>query len=633
MTKEERVAEYRKKHFGECAVANCGMKMFIIAYRNNDDIDIVFQDGTIVCNQLYKDFVSGNIDNPNIGLVLKICNRIGEVVFAKNGQKMMIINYQNFYDADVLFEDGNIVKHVDCKRFKNGYVKNPNFFQNRIGETQTAKNGLEMKIIAYHDSSNIDIEFEDGTVVKKKRYDHFVAGKIKHPKYNPQRKDKRIGETSQSISGQKMTIIKYRSATDIDVQFEDGTVIQHTNYVSFLNGNISTILVSHKKSNPYAIRKPNKFKERLNEESISSLGQKMTIIKYVSADDIDVQFEDGTIVKHKAYYHFKNGSIANPNYKNFAHTSLNEYAILYYLQKYGFIKANQGSLKHLGFGKMELDCYHPTLNIAIEYDGYWHKEKNDIRKNEACKKAGIVLIRIRESTACKITNNYSKNFYLTDDKQLSKNFNEVLVNVCSYINSISLLNINTAEINFQKDSDEIYAQSSFVNLKFKIGDIKTATNGQKMKLISYRNSHDVDVQFEDGTVVKHKKAECFSNGNIKNPNFYKTKIGETSFSNRGQKMTIIAWRRSDNIDIQFEDGTIVYKARYDVFKKGQIQNPSIREDYKKTRTGMSTTNTAGEKMTIIEYRSSTDIDIQFEDGTIIKNQKYQNFQNGYIKKI
>ena len=27
-----------------------------------------------------------------------------------------------------------------------------------------------------------------------------------------------------------------------------------------------------------------------------------------------------------------------------------------------------------------------------------------------------------------------------------------------------------------------------------------ANNGQKMKLLVYRNSHDVDVEFEDGTI-------------------------------------------------------------------------------------------------------------------------------------
>lgn len=40
-----------------------------------------------------------------------------------------------------------------------------------------------MKIIAYHNKSNIDIEFEDGTVVYHKRYDRFIHGYISNPNY------------------------------------------------------------------------------------------------------------------------------------------------------------------------------------------------------------------------------------------------------------------------------------------------------------------------------------------------------------------------------------------------------------------------------------------------------------------
>ena len=40
----------------------------------------------------------------------------------------------------------------------------------------------------------------------------------------------------------------------------------------------------------------------------------MTIIEYRRNDDIDIQFEDGTIVKNRTYRRFKEGKIKNPNY-------------------------------------------------------------------------------------------------------------------------------------------------------------------------------------------------------------------------------------------------------------------------------------------------------------------------------
>ncbi len=52
--------------------------------------------------------------------------------------------------------------------------------------------------------------------------------------------------------------------------------------------------------------------------------------------------------------------------------------------------------KHAG---MEVDIFLPELNIGIEYDGRgWHKntKKNDLKKNFALSKDGILLIRIRE---------------------------------------------------------------------------------------------------------------------------------------------------------------------------------------------------------------------------------------------
>ena len=75
-------------------------------------------------------------------------------------------------------------------------------------------------------------------------------------------------------------------------------------------------------------------------------------------------------------------------------TSFVEYALVYYLKKYGLDIIH--SYKEKGY---ELDVYIPSEKIAIEYDGYyWHKDKveKDLEKNSKCKKDGIKLYRIRE---------------------------------------------------------------------------------------------------------------------------------------------------------------------------------------------------------------------------------------------
>ena len=78
-------------------------------------------------------------------------------------------------------------------------------------------------------------------------------------------------------------------------------------------------------------------------------------------------------------------------------TSFPEYALVYYLKKYGLEVIH--SYREQGY---ELDVYIPVLRIAIEYDGYlWHKDKTqqDLAKNYKCAMDGIKLYRIREGLA------------------------------------------------------------------------------------------------------------------------------------------------------------------------------------------------------------------------------------------
>lgn len=56
-----------------------------------------------------------------------------------------------------------------------------------------------------------------------------------------------------------------------------------------------------------------KIKDRTWEVVVSTYGEKMTIVRYGNARDIDVQFiKDGTVVEHRTYNDFKNGKIKNP---------------------------------------------------------------------------------------------------------------------------------------------------------------------------------------------------------------------------------------------------------------------------------------------------------------------------------
>ena len=124
-----------------------------------------------------------------------------------------------------------------------------------------------------------------------------------------------------------------------------------------------------------------------------------------------------------------------PNCNSEKHTSFPEYALVYYLKKYGIDVIH--SYKEKGY---ELDVYIPSKKIAVEYDGeYWHKnkEKKDLEKNLKCKRDGIRLYRIREGLVS--LNDYSIDYVVQNNKvDLSKIIGQLLYDIANINADIDL---------------------------------------------------------------------------------------------------------------------------------------------------------------------------------------------------
>lgn len=344
----------KDNRIGETNIANNGMSMTIIDYKSTSNITVKFEDGTIVANKNYNNFLIGCIRNPNLktntehadsrlnqtnttndGYVVKIIkynkynditvqfedgterrtdyksfqlgsirknprNRIGETNMSTNDGKMTIIDYKSVSDITVKFETGEIREHTDYKSFKNGHIqaiKKISKDTSRIGETVTASNGLKATIIAYRRAKDIDIEFEDGIIVTNKDYCNFKRGSITHPtvKYSDFRQQKRIGEKNISTNNGEITIIEYFDSNNITVQFEDGTIRKNTTYKSFKTGKIKPVKTD--------------TSTRDNECMMSNKHIKMQILKYNNARDCTVEFETGEIRKKIAYEPFKKGQV------------------------------------------------------------------------------------------------------------------------------------------------------------------------------------------------------------------------------------------------------------------------------------------------------------------------------------
>lgn len=360
-----------------------------------------------------------------------------------------------------------------------------------------------------------------------------------------------IGQKSQATNGQMMEIIKYVKSSNIDVKFEDGTIVRNKTYGAFKNGNI-------KNPNVGNIRKNKNKINRVGMKRTATNGQLMTIINYEGVHNIDVQFEDGTIVTGKNYINFIRGTISNPNCKIIG-ASIGEYAMLFYLKEYGYHKYKAGTLKNIGFGNFELDCYNEYEKIAIEYDGPLHSRRydKDYEKNKICQKNGIKIIRFRDTSLKPLPNSYKE--YVIPANGLSIEYENKLKEC------LSDLNIKI-DINFTRDRDAIYR---LYNTEYKnyLGKENISKCNEKMKVIAYRGYDDIDIEFEDGTVVYNRSYKEFKNGNVENPNnpsrnnykndIYEKWIGVSKITRRNQKMTIIGYRSPQDIDIEFDDDVII----------------------------------------------------------------------------
>lgn len=229
-----------KNRTGETRRAKNGMMMTIVDYRRSTDIDVQFEDGTICKNIAIKHFYEGNVRHPlyNTTQLKNTVQKIGESSVAANGMKITIIAYRNCHDFDLQFEDGTILKHyASQKLFKQKKVGYP---KNRIGQTIKATNGQTMTIIAYRDSTHIDVQFEDGTIITDKTYDCFKEGTIRNPnkpaEYKPNFND-RTGETRLTKQGVKQTIKHYKRYEEVVVLLEGGVEVK-TSYHRFKNGEI-----------------------------------------------------------------------------------------------------------------------------------------------------------------------------------------------------------------------------------------------------------------------------------------------------------------------------------------------------------------------------------------------------------
>lgn len=529
---------------------NAGQKMQILGYKSDTDIDVLFEDGTIVCHRSLKEFEKGRIRNPNQKLVVTAHSDydkyMGMTNTNKQGYIMTVIAYRKFNDVDIKFEDGTILRNRNMRGFLNGSIMKPLTPEEMksksekttpVGQINRNKAGELMKIITFRNSADIDVQFEDGAVAYHKTFYNFRIGNIGNPNTSKHARTRTtnsicLGRTGTNKLGQKMTIIGYRSTLDIDVQFDDGSIVYGCNMPAFQNK---------------TLRSPKSY---IGMTGVNNCGQSMKIIACRNGLDIDVQFEDGAVVTGQNMANFRRGLVNNPNH---------------------FI--GMTNINNKGY-KMTIIAYRGLRDIDVQF------EDGSIVRNRR-------LQTFKEGLIAK-----PKNLIGTKGKNRA---------------------------------------------------------GQVMTIVAYRGIMDLDVQFEDGAVSRGQSMKDFKAGYIKHPDYY---IGLKKMNKTRRIMTLIAYHSHSDVDVRFEDGTIVENQTFLDFKEGRVINPNYKLEKKDGYTTFEeyrvrhpfslesqaakvgeTTFINGQRATIVRYVSDTNVDVLFDDGTVVEKKLYAHFLHGKLKNL
>lgn len=173
--------------------------------------------------------------------------RLGEEKLQACGLTAKIIGYGSSSDMKVQFEDGKVIEHVSYYDFDRGALnynkqnKPEHALSYRIGEQIVCSNEMIATIIAYRSYQDIDVQFDDGVVVEHISYARFFQAGIPHPDHRPviwpRNLSKHIGLKKRTLDGYRELIAVHDDGT-LDYIEDDGTIIYNGSTASFFRRNI-----------------------------------------------------------------------------------------------------------------------------------------------------------------------------------------------------------------------------------------------------------------------------------------------------------------------------------------------------------------------------------------------------------
>lgn len=635
-----------KARIGERRQQNNGSWCKIIEYNNSNDILVRFDNGH-EARVDYSRFVSGDIGDGEIHRTKRVKNLVGHTYTNDIGESYQVIKDMG-ETVEVRFDNGVIktvrrkavytVRSIPKRRKESCHIGDEIFSKNgdRYIITHVYPRDKEVCEKQYVDVAGPEGEEKHVKVSNiRARKSHASATKAKRQEQGREQREKAlkavIGEKGTASCGTPITIIGGTGLKDITVQTPNGVVFKHQFYYRFKQGTISlgyskTIIGQHRK-------------KYLGMKVRQLIGYMAEVISYTDGNNVRIRFEDGEEVTTDIY-HFTHGLVAHPKVKAASNTSLNEYTLYYVFKKVGFSKKyiHDKSISEL-YGK-ELDLYNPKLHLAIEYDGWFHKnmKRKDKEKDRLCKVAGITIYRIREPHVPFLNDGIAKEWNLEDSHYFSPALRDTIQKIAEEIHSTYGISIKLPDLSDDKIKHQIINDfSKKASFKKHIGEKGINNEGYKMEIIDYRGSRDIDVGFENGYISKNRSMTDFRKGRIM---CVVSHIGERFTTKMGYNITVIADKPGNRVDVQFEDGAVAENCRYCNVRAGRCPHPNRKDLKLQSYIGEQSKCKNGMMCTVIKaYRvrdgngiSKIYVDVKFEDGVIVEHTWIGHFRKGYVRK-
>lgn len=195
MTREQQKQMYASKYIGQTKEMKCGKTATITMYMGGGRIGVQFPDGVYKETSIAS-FKAGTVTHPHVPRTLpdtraKFGSKaIGQKQMMECGLEGEVIAYNDALDVTVRFSDGVVVTHQRISKFRHGKIAYPDnrkqvfeklYSKKYVGEKRMQVCGYSCEVIAYRNSSDADVRFEDGVELKHISIQRFLNGWIVHP--------------------------------------------------------------------------------------------------------------------------------------------------------------------------------------------------------------------------------------------------------------------------------------------------------------------------------------------------------------------------------------------------------------------------------------------------------------------